>query len=67
MLSSIIFAQMRFIQYINNEVMCNDNCNLKCVYVSIYMAISVCDLRDIDRFFQNKLAVFQNLFLFRQR
>ena len=30
------------------------------------MAISKCDLRDIDRFFQNKEAVFQNLFLFRQ-
>ena len=31
------------------------------------MAISKCDLRDIDRFFQNKEAVFQNLFLLRQR
>ena len=30
------------------------------------MAISKCDLRDIDRFFQNKEAVFQKLFLFRQ-
>ena len=36
------------------------------VYIHIYMAISRCDLRDSDRFFQIKHAIFQKLFLLKE-